>query len=82
MADTPMYINRKGITTEYKRGHIYLTHTEWEDGHCEIEIHKCVPEQLFHSCDQHQLTRAKEIFNKLADNDFTPMRLEIIESEN
>lgn len=52
--------NRKGEVTEYKKGHIYLTHVEWEDGHCEIEIHRCVPQQLFHSCDSGQLEMAQQ----------------------
>jgi hypothetical protein len=46
-----MMPNRKGTTTEYKRGHFYLSHTIWEDGHEEIEIHRCAPQQLFHSYD-------------------------------
>lgn len=60
-----MEINRKGTVVEYKNGHHYLTHTQWEDGHCEIEIHRCVPELLWHSCDMKQLDEAKEFFAKL-----------------
>ena len=58
-------LNRKGICTEYKHGHYYLTHTEWDDGHVEIEVHRCVPELLRHSCDKNQLDEAKELFKKL-----------------
>jgi hypothetical protein len=54
--------NRTGKATEYKRGHTYMTVVEWEDGHCEIEVHKCVPELLFHSCDKKELELAKEKF--------------------
>lgn len=57
--------NRKGTVTEYKQGHHYLTITQWEDGHCEIEIHRCIPELLFHSCDQKQITEAQTLFNSL-----------------
>jgi len=60
-----MKANRTGKCTEYKQGHYYLTHTEWEDGHCEIEVHRCVPELLFHTCDPNQLDEAKELFQKL-----------------
>ncbi len=57
-----MEINRLGKVTEYKKGHYYLSHTEWEDGHCEIEVHSCVPQLIFHSCDSKQLPDAKMIF--------------------
>lgn len=57
--------NRIGKVTEYKQGHFYLTHTEWEDGHCEIEVHHCEPQPLFHSCDQKQLEIAKKKLNQL-----------------
>ncbi len=57
--------NRTGKVTEYKKGHYYLTHTEWEDGHCEIEIHECKPTLLAHSCDQKDLPAIKEFFNNL-----------------
>ena len=60
-----MKANREGKCTEYKKGHYYLTHTEWNDGHCEIEVHRCVPELLFHTCDPKQLDEAKELFEKL-----------------
>lgn len=60
-----MEINRKGTCVEYKKGHHYLTHTVWEDGHCEIEVHKCVPELIFHSCDTKELDLAKKIFTDL-----------------
>lgn len=63
--------NRIGKTTEYKQGHHYLTITEWEDGHCEIEVHKCVPEQLFHTCDQKELGAARDFFLKLASEERT-----------
>jgi hypothetical protein len=43
--------NRYGTTTEYKKGTFYLSHTVWDDGHEEIEIHRCAPEQLLHSYD-------------------------------
>ena len=57
--------NRVGKATEYKRGHHYLTITEWEDGHCEIEVHKCVPELIFHSCDMGEKQIAEKIFLEL-----------------
>lgn len=60
-----MESNRTGIVTEYKNGHYYLTITKWEDEHCEIEIHRCVPELLWHSCDQKQIIEAEEIFKNL-----------------
>jgi hypothetical protein len=60
-------INRRGTTTEYKRGHYYLSHTEWEDGHCEIEIHLCIPQILWHSCDSKEVEKAKEQFLRLSD---------------
>lgn len=60
-----MEANRKGIVTEYKKGHYYLTNTEWEDGHCEIEVHRCVPELLWHSCDTNQFDEAMELFKQL-----------------
>lgn len=43
--------NRYGTTTEYKKGTLYLSHTVWDDGHEEIEIHRCSPEQIFHTYD-------------------------------
>ncbi len=64
---TVMEINRKGTCVEYKKGHHYLTYTQWEDGHCEIEVHKCVPELIFHSCDMKELDLAKEMFRNLPD---------------
>lgn len=64
-----MKANRTGKVTEYKKGHYYLTHTEWEDKHCEIEIHMCQPQLLFHSCDSNQLELAKQTFNQLAENE-------------
>ncbi len=58
--------NRLGKVTEYKKGHHYLTHTKWEDGHTEIEVHRCIPELVWHSCDQNQLSDAFAIFEKLS----------------
>lgn len=49
---TDLLPNRVGTTTEYKRGEFYLSHTVWKDGHEEVEIHRCAPEQLFHSFDE------------------------------
>ena len=57
--------NRKGKVTEYKEGHYYLTHVEWEDGHCEIEIHLCVPQILWRSCDSKQLEQAIAKFQEI-----------------
>lgn len=62
-----MEVNRQGNATEYKIGHYYLTHTVWEDGHCEIEIHLCVPKLLWHSCDPKQLPSALERFEIMAN---------------
>ena len=61
-----MEVNRKGVATEYKIGHYYLTHTLWEDGHCEIEVHVCLPQLLWHSCDPKQLEEAMKRFEELA----------------
>lgn len=58
-------ISRTGKATEYRRGHHYLTITEWEDGHCEIEVHKCIPQLVWHFCDEKQLEEAFEIFKQL-----------------
>ena len=69
MPNSKMEVNRRGTVTEYKRGHHYLTHTEWEDGHCEIEIHKCEPELKFHSCDPHELPTAFQEFQHLAEGE-------------
>ena len=60
-----MLVNRQGVTKEYKRGHHYLTVTQWEDGHCEIEVHRCVPELIFHSCDLKELSMAEKLFEDL-----------------
>ena len=60
-----LQVNRSGKTTEFKRGHHYLTLTEWEDGHYEIEVHKCVPKLIFHSCDLKELQLAKDVFARL-----------------
>ncbi len=57
--------NRFGKATEYKKGHHYLTLVQWDDGHCEIEVHRCVPVSLFHSCDIKELDLAKKMFNQL-----------------
>ncbi|KKL64716.1 hypothetical protein LCGC14_2162150, partial [marine sediment metagenome] len=43
---------------------IYLTVTEWEDDHCEIELHKCEPELLFHSCDKKENATAQTMLLK------------------
>jgi hypothetical protein len=61
--------NRKGTITEYKQGHMYLSITEWEDGHCEIELHQCIPELLFHSCDKKDIGKAKELFQNNYDRE-------------
>jgi hypothetical protein len=58
-------VNRTGTVTEYKRGHFYLTITAFEDGHCEIEVHKCVPKLIYHSCDYKDKEHAIESFNSL-----------------
>ena len=67
MEENKININRKGSTEEYKRGHYYFTFTEWEDGHCEIELHRCMPELLFHSCDKEDLEKVKTLFLKLVE---------------
>ena len=66
-----MDVNRTGKVTEYKRGHFYLTKTEWEDGHIEIEVHRCTPQLFYHSCDPNDLVTAEEQFNMLADGEET-----------
>jgi len=57
--------SRTGKVTEYKRGHNYMTVVEWEDGHCEIEVHECIPKLIFHSCDNKELQNAQNLFNGL-----------------
>ena len=57
--------NRRGTVTEYKRGHYYLTVTEFEDSHCEIEVHRCIPELIYHSCDYKDKEKAVMAFNNL-----------------
>lgn len=57
--------NREGKVTEYKEGHYYLTHTRWADGHEELEIHVCIPQLLWHSCDPKQLDMAKKKFAEI-----------------
>jgi len=57
--------NRIGTTVEYKYGHYYLSLTDFHDGHCEIEIHRCVPEPIYHSCDMKDINDAKMTFKQL-----------------
>lgn len=64
---------RTGRTVEFKRGHHYLTVTRWEDGHCEIEVHKCVPELVFHTCDPNELSLARDTFLSLATSERLPL---------
>lgn len=67
MTDVAPYVSRTGKVTEYKAGHYYVTRTEWDDGgHVEIEVHRCVPHLLFHSCDPKEWEAAKEQANELA----------------
>lgn len=73
--------NRTGKVTEYKRGHYYLSHTEWQDGHCEIEVHRCVPKILWHSCDPKEWNQAQEFFKKIDVNDGPPPCLPEAENE-
>lgn len=57
--------NRMGKAVEYKRGHHYLTVVEWEDGHCEAEVHYCPPaERIFHTCDKSEIPMAVSELNK------------------
>jgi hypothetical protein len=57
--------NRMGNAVEYKKGHHYLTVVEWEDGHCEIEVHYCAPaERIFHTCDRSEMQHAVNALNK------------------
>jgi hypothetical protein len=60
-----MVPSRKGVCTEYKRGHYYLTHVEWEDGHIELEVHRCVPELLGHTCDKAQVGTIMKLFSQI-----------------
>ena len=73
--------NRSGKTTEFKSGHNYLTITKWEDGHCEIEIHQCIPKLLFHSCDMRDIEKAKTEFKRLVDTE-TAKVLEMMDAHN
>ena len=75
--NTMMKPNRIGKCTEYKDGHYYLTRTQWEDGHEEIEIHVCVPQMLWHTCDPDQFEMAKEKFSELTKT--FPLNEKIIE---
>ena len=61
--------NRTGKVTEYKRGSLYLSHTQWEDGHEEIEVHRCVPEALYYSCDRNNIGIARGIFLREAEEE-------------
>lgn len=61
--------NRVGTVVEYKYGHYYLSLTDFHDGHCEIEIHRCVPEAIYHSCDMKDLGDAKRTFQSLVDKE-------------
>lgn len=61
--------NRIGTTIEYKYGHYYLSLTDFHDGHCEIEIHRCVPEQIYHSCDMKDLGDARMTFEELVQGE-------------
>ena len=61
--------NRIGTVVEYKKGHYYLSMTDWGDGHCEIEIHRCIPEQLYHSCDMKDINDAKQKFFQLSEGE-------------
>jgi len=63
--------NRVGKATEYKAGHQYLTIVEWEDGHCEIEVHQCIPEILFHSCDMADKAKAIKLFEDKVEREYT-----------
>lgn len=58
--------NRTGKTIEYKSGPYYLSHTDWGDGHEEIELHRCRPELLFHTCDAALFPQVKEMFEKMS----------------
>lgn len=60
--------NRVGGVTEYKQGNIYLTHTAWEDGHHEIEVHRVAVEQLFYTCDIKELPKAENLFKQLVED--------------
>ena len=64
-----MEISRKGEVTEYKKGHYYLSITKWEDGHIEIEVHRCYPVIIFHSCDKKDLNKAKKLLEMLGEED-------------
>ena len=75
---TTIKINRQGTVREYKKGHIYLTHVEWEDGHVEIEVHRCVPEPLFHSCDPDQLELAFDSMTRHVESDLQPQERRLI----
>lgn len=61
--------NRVGKAVEYKSGHQYLTIVEWEDGHCEIEVHQCIPEILFHSCDMSDKEKAIKLFKEKSEEE-------------
>ena len=75
MADEKIKPNREGKVVEFKKGHYYMTHTEWEDGHHEIEVHRCVPELIWHSCDINQLDEAKRLFSQLEHKHPTQYKL-------
>ncbi len=59
--------HRIGKITEYRRGVLFLSITEWEDGHVETELHRCEPELLFYSCDVKEQQYAKAYLEELAE---------------
>ena len=61
--------NRVGKVTEYKSGHYYVTHCEWEDGHEEVEVHRCQPVLVFHSCDPKEKAFALAEIERLAEEE-------------
>lgn len=68
-------ITRVGELHEYKAGHYYVSRIDWEDGHTEIEVHRCQPQLLFHSCDPKEWDAACSQADKLAEGERQDVRL-------
>lgn len=66
---------RRGTIAEYKAGHYYVTKTEWDDGHTEIEVHRCEPTLLFHSCDPKEWEPAMERVQVMAESERQSVKL-------
>ena len=69
------HITRTGTVTEYKSGHYYVTRVDWLDGHSELEVHRCEPTLLWHSCDPKQWEAAIALAGELAAGEQQDVKL-------